>query len=64
MLTVAKTNIIINNYDNSINNNSSTKTTHTGLKIDPHEDIDLENNSVTKELIDSKLIIKRVWVWV
>ena len=32
-----------------------------GLKIDAHENIDRQNNSVTKELMDSTLIIERVW---
>ena len=32
-----------------------------GLKIDAHESIDGQNNSVTKELMDSTLILERVW---
>ena len=32
-----------------------------GLKIDAHENIDGQNNSVTKELMNSTLIIEIVW---
>ena len=61
MLTATKINIIIiiiiiiNHNDN----NDNTKTTHTGLQIDAHENIDGQNNSVMKELMNSMLIIKR-----
>ena len=52
------TNIIINNGNS--NNNNNTKTTHTGLQTDAHKNIDGENNSVTKDLMDSMLIIERI----
>ena len=32
-----------------------------GLKIDAHKNIDGQNNSVTKKLMDSTLIIEIVW---
>ena len=53
MLTTAKTSI-------NIINSSNSKTTHTGLQIDAHENIDGQNNSVTKELMNSMLIAKRI----
>ena len=37
------------------------QTTHMGLKIDAHKNIDRQNNSVTKELMDNTLIIEVVW---
>ena len=37
------------------------QTTHMGLKIDAHKNIDRQNNSVTKELMDNTLIIGVVW---
>ena len=52
MLPTTKTNIVIINNNNS-NNNNNTKTTHTGLQIDAHENIDGQKNSVSKELMDS-----------
>ena len=57
MLTTTKTNInIINN-----NSNSNSKTAHSGLQIDVHENIDGQNNSVGKELMNSTLTMKRIW---
>ena len=38
-----------------------TKTTHMGLQIDAHENMDGQNNSVIKELMDSTLIIESIW---
>ena len=56
MLTTTKSNISI--IDNNNNNNNNSKTTHIGLQIDAHENIDGQNSSVTKELMNSTLIIK------
>ena len=53
MLTTTKSNI--SSIDN---NNNNSKTTHIGLQIDAHENIDGQNSSVTKELMNSTLIIK------
>ena len=60
MLTTTKTNInIINNNNNNNNNNdNSSIITHVSLQIDAHENIDEQNNSVTKELMNSTLILK------
>ena len=48
-------NILINN--NNSNNNNNTKTTHMGLQLDAHENIDGQNNGVAKELMDITLVI-------
>ena len=53
MMTNTKTNIIVI-YNNSNNNN-----TEPNMQIDSQENTDGQNNSVTKELIDSTLIAER-----
>ena len=53
------TNVIVNNGNS--NNNNNTKTTHTGLQMHAHKNIDGENNRVTKDLMDSMLIIERIF---
>ena len=58
MLTTIKTNINIINNNNNNNNDNSSIITHVSLQIDAHENIDEQNNSVTKELMKSTLIIK------
>ena len=55
MLTTTKTDINIIN-----NNNNNSKTTHTGLQIDVYQNIDGQNNSVAKQLMNGMLIIKRI----
>ena len=39
-------------------NNSNTKTIHMGLQTDAYKNIDGQNNKVTKELLDSTLMIE------
>ena len=55
--------IIIKNNNNNSNNNNNTKATNytTRLKVDAHKNIDGQNNNITKELMDSILIIERLW---
>ena len=55
--------IIIKNNNNNSNNNNNTKATNytTSLKVDAHKNIDGQNNNITKELMDSILIIERLW---
>ena len=60
---------IVKNADNhknqiTIKNNSNsnnTKTTHTGLQIDADKNIDGQNNSFTKELVNNMLVIQKFW---
>ena len=76
MSTATKINIIViiiiiiiiiiiknNNNNNNSNNNNNTKATNytTSLKVDAHKNIDGQNNNITKELMDSILIIERLW---
>ena len=76
MLPATKTNIIIiiiiiissSSLLSSLSRTAATittalelQTTHMGLKIDAHKNIDGQNNSVTKKLMDSTLIIEIVW---
>ena len=56
-MTIIKTNIIITNNNS---NNNNTKTTKMGLQIYAHENIDGQNNKVTKELMDRKLILESI----
>ena len=60
MMTNTKTNIIV-----IYNNNNNTEP---NMQIDSQENTDGQNNSVTKELIDSTLITERgscqnLWLW-
>ena len=63
MLTTTKTNINIINNNNNNNNDNSSIITQVSLQIDAHENIDEQNNSVTKELMNSTLIIKEFGIW-
>ena len=54
MMTNTKTNIIV------IYNNSNNNKTEPNMQIDSQENTDGQNNSVTKELIDSTLITEEV----
>ena len=55
--------IIIKNNNNNSNNNNNTKATNytTSLKVDAHKNNDGQNNSITKELMDSIQIIEGLW---
>ena len=53
MMANTKTNIIV------IYNNSNNNKTEPNMQIDSQENIDGQNNSITKELIDSTLITER-----